>query len=407
MPDAVTEKKPKRRRRFGRIYSRKWPSGRRTWNAVWFDKGQRRRVTRAFDTEKEARDLLDELEKREIVGIYATPPTHAQAVRVEAAAQAPDEAPPVPTIVEYAEDLLTRRFEPVLAEGTLGVYRAALRAWKTHFGARAGRTAVNLDEITVSDWLDYRAWRAGTRNSEGGSVTGVGPRTLNADQQCMVRILNEAVLDGHIDRNPLLGLKKLREPRRPRRYLTKSELALLIAKAPKRFRPLLLAAVYTGARKGELTALRWRDIDFEDGKIALFRPKVGNADRIDLHPALGKELLRLKNRRKRPPGDAHVFLSWHGTPYSDIRKVWKLTLAAAEIEGREGLGFHSLRHSFATHYLENGGAVSDLQMQLGHSKLETTQIYASALSERRRATVMALEFGPAGTKPGKRTKQPA
>ncbi len=117
---------------------------------------------------------------------------------------------------------------------------------------------------------------------------------------------------------------------------------------------------------------------------------------VDLHPMLARELVRLRADRDDPPPDEHVFLSWHGTAYREIRKAWRLTLKAAGLGDREGLGFHSLRHSFATHFLEGGGAVTDLQMQLGHSKLETTQIYASALSERRRATVMAMDFSGTG-----------
>ena len=50
------------------------------------------------------------------------------------------------------------------------------------------------------------------------------------------------------------------------------------------------------------------------------------------------------------------------------------------------------RDSFATHYLQCGGAVTDQQQQLGHAEFATTQIYASALSARRRASVMALDF---------------
>jgi integrase len=45
----------------------------------------------------------------------------------------------------------------------------------------------------------------------------------------------------------------------------------------------------------------------------------------------------------------------------------------------------------ATHFRQNGGAVTDLQQQLGHSEIETTQIHAAAVSERRRATVLAME----------------
>ena len=59
---------------------------------------------------------------------------------------------------------------------------------------------------------------------------------------------------------------------------------------------------------------------------------------------------------------------------------------------RAGLTLHSLRHSFATHFLQNRGAVTDLQQQLGHAELSTTQIYAASLSGRRRAAVMAMDF---------------
>jgi len=273
-------------------------------------------------------------------------------------------------------------------------YRAALRAWKEYFGARDGQRAVRLDEITPARWLDYRAWRAKTRNSTHGTKTTVSARTLNADQQSVVRILNEAVIDGHLDANPLAGIKKLRETRRPRRYLTKEEIGRLIANCPEHFRPFVVTAVYTGARKGELTRLRWSDIDFAGARISLYRPKTGTADLLDLHPAVAAELVGLRESREAVLPDDHVFLSCRGTPFKEIRRSWALALKAAGLEGREGLTPHSTRHSFATHYLQNGGAVTDLQQQLGHAELATTQIYASALSGRRRATVMALDFAP-------------
>jgi integrase len=395
---SADKKRYHRRRRFGRVTSRKWPSGRRTWRALWFCKVERRRLSRSFDSEKEAKDFLAELERRIVARAYEVPPTIQEVEQKDADAKAAARPRTVPTLIEYTKHVMGTRLEPVLAVGSLGMYESALKAWTKWFGAREGRRAMRLDEITPSVWLDYRSWRANHRQSPHGKKTAVGPRCLNSDLQCLVRVLNFAVIDGHLEHNPLAGTKKLREPRRPRRYLTKGEIALLLQNCEERFRPLLLAMVYTGARKGELTALRWRDLDFEGGKIALFRPKVGNSDYIDLHPALAAELTRVSESRtgddgKGPPSDGHVFLSRHGTPWVDIRKSWALALKAAGLAGRPGLTPHAVRHSFATHFLEGGGSVTDLMTQLGHSKLETTQIYAAAVSERRRATVLAMEFG--------------
>jgi integrase len=402
----------KRKRRFGNIYSRKWGSGRRTWSAKYFCRKERRWLTRAFETETDARAFLDEVEKRILAEVYEVPPTltEAQERAVEASvAKAPKVAP---TLVEYAEDVIERRFDAVLSDGAMGVFRAALRAWKDFFGKRPGRAALRLDEITPALWLDYRAWRTTARNSVGGPAKPVSPTTINADHRAIVRILNEAVLDGHLEKNALAGLKKLRAPQRPRRYLTKEELGALIANCPSHFKPFLVTAAYTGARKGELTRLRWSDLDFEGKKIALFRPKVGNSDWIDMHAAVEAELKLLKETRdaalrekgERVLPEDHVFLSWHGTPYREIRRSWQLALKAAGLGGRPGLTPHTLRHSFATHYLQGGGAVTDLQQQLGHAELATTQIYAAAVSARRRATVMALDFGGAA---GRLSTQPA
>jgi integrase len=398
-----TPGRAKRRRRFGRITLRKWPSGRRTWRAAWVCQVERRKLSRSFDSEKDAKDFLAELERRVISRAYEVPPTIQESDQKDAEVAAAARPREVPTFVGYAEDVIERRFAAVLSDGAMGVQHAALRAWKDFFGPRGGRRAVLLDEITPAMLLDYRAWRASHRNSLGGPAKPISPRTINADHAAMCRILNESVLDGHLDKNPIAGMKKLREVRRQRRYLTKEELGALIAKCPGHFRPFVVTAAYTGARKGELTRLRWSDLDFENGKIALYRPKVGNADWIDMHPAVAAELKRVKESRaealrkedRKLLPEHHVFLSWHGTPFIEIRRSWQLALKAAGLDGREGLTPHSLRHSFATHFLQNGGAVTDLQQQLGHAELATTQIYAAAISGRRRATVMALEFAPA------------
>jgi len=398
VPNATIEKpeKSRRRRRFGNLYSRKWASGRRTWSASWFDKLSRKRLVRAFDTEKEARDFLAELEKKFITEQFFTPPTIAEAEEEERAAAVAQEPRAVPTLVAYAEQLLEKRLSATLAENTLNLYSANLLALSAFYGERAGRRARRLDEIDVASFLDYRAFRMKTRNSPDGRGGTVSPATVNRDQQFLSRVLNEAVVDGHLAKNPLAGMKKLKEPRKPRRWLGKDEIALLIEKSSRRFRPLVVAAVTTGARKCELTRLKWSDIDFAAGKISIFRQKVGTSDSLDLHPMLARELLALKARRgkKRKVEDGdHVFLSRRGVAFISVARSWKLAVEAAGLAGREGLTFHSLRHSFAVHALESGAAVPDVQAQLGHASLATTQIYAASVSRRRRDMVMALDFG--------------
>jgi integrase len=84
----------------------------------------------------------------------------------------------------------------------------------------------------------------------------------------------------------------------------------------------------------------------------------------------------------------------HRQPWVDFRNAWDLTLLAAKIEKRPGLSIYCLRHTFATHLLEGGGAVTDLRAQLGHSDLTTTARYADLVSERRKATVLAMDFTP-------------
>ena len=405
MSDKRGRTRARRKRRFGYVFERKWPSGRTNYCAQWFDQTQGgKRVTRHFDAEREANDFLDELERQVLAKVYVTPPTVAETLKLE-----PIEQPPtLPTFVEYAQTLLTKRLAATLAPNTVDVYEANLRALSAFYGPRDGRGGARLDEVTAASFLDYRAFRRTTNHHPTGTQKGVSAATVNRDQQFACRVLNEAVVDRHIAANPLAGLKKLKEPRKPRRYLTRDEIAAVIEHAPRWFRPLVVAGVYTGARKCELTRLRWSDIDFDGGKIALYRPKVGNADAIDLHPDVAEELKALRARRekrKEVKDTDHVFLSRRGGPFTNVSRSWEITLERAGLAGREGLTFHSLRHSHATWFLSNGGSITDLQAQLGHAAVSTTQIYAAAVNERRRATVLAMDFRPAGkaTKKSKRS----
>jgi integrase len=160
----------------------------------------------------------------------------------------------------------------------------------------------------------------------------------------------------------------------------------------------VLGALLTGARLGELLRLKWGDIDFSRKPISLFRPKTGTADSIALHPTLGAALKQAKDERakdgKRIVSDREpLFLSRDGKPYKYPTSAWRFALKRAGLAEREGLVFHSLRHTTATAYLEGGAAITDLQHLLGHQSVSTTQIYAGMVDKRARTSLEALGFG--------------
>ncbi len=91
------------------------------------------------------------------------------------------------------------------------------------------------------------------------------------------------------------------------------------------------------------------------------------------------------------PDDEAVFMNRLGRPYRHFRTGWRTAVARAGLAGKS-VTPHCLRHTFAAHFLENGAAVTDLQEILGQSSLATTQMYASMVSKRMRASVEAMGF---------------
>ena len=158
-----------------------------------------------------------------------------------------------------------------------------------------------------------------------------------------------------------------------------------------------MTLAYTGARKSEVLALKWGDIDFERGSINLYRSKTRNADHLPLNPHLAEELMGVRQGRAeargRPvPDSEHVFFSRHGRPYKSFKTGWHAAVERAGLAGRNPTP-HCLRHTFACHFLEGGAAVTDLQGILGHSSIVTTQIYARMVDARTRKSVEAMSYG--------------
>lgn len=158
--------------------------------------------------------------------------------------------------------------------------------------------------------------------------------------------------------------------------LGKSEILRIINSIQNRKYVLMVSLAYgSGMRIGEILSLRVKDFDFCSMFIRIREGK-GNKDRITILPLKLKgeleEFFSYKN------GEEYAFPSRRGGKLSSrtLQKVFERALLKCGLP-EKGATFHSLRHSFATHLLENGVDLRYLRDLLGHKDIKTTQIYAS------------------------------
>ncbi len=231
-----------------------------------------------------------------------------------------------------------------------------------------------LDEIRPSD---VRAWQAGL-------LKKMSARSVKNVRNLLSKIIEEAVMDEIIPKNPV---KLVKPPRHEREDdiipFTLEEVQLLIANASKWMRPFITTAFFTGMRYGELVALKWEDIDFNSKKIIVRRSishgvenstKTGKIRIVDMltpvHDALKEKF------KENGLTSEYIFTTRKGTPYSESAAIttthWKPLLKRCGIAYRVP---YNTRHTFATLMLLNGEDILWVSKMLGHSDVSTTMRY--------------------------------
>ncbi len=177
--------------------------------------------------------------------------------------------------------------------------------------------------------------------------------------------------------------------------LSQEEVARLIDGAGTPFHRTVLMTLYaTGVRRAELTHLKITDVDSQRMVVHIQGGK-GRKDRdVMLSPKLLKELREHWRRLRRKPS-AWLFPGnrWHtGDTPIDTKVVWYACKEAAQRAGlQKDVHPHTLRHCFATHLLEQGADLRNIQMLLGHNDLEQTTIYLHVSERRLNATGSPLD----------------
>ncbi len=155
--------------------------------------------------------------------------------------------------------------------------------------------------------------------------------------------------------------------------LSREEIQKILAAVPNHKHRTLVALAYgAGLRVSETMALRVRDVDFSAGLLSVRHGK-GNKDRLTVLPR--KVIPDLQILMAGKTSQDFLFHSERGGKLSSRTAQLVFTRAVRKVGLAKEASFHSLRHSFATHCLENGVDLRYVQTLLGHRRIETTQRY--------------------------------
>lgn len=251
---------------------------------------------------------------------------------------------------------------------------------RNHLIPAFGRLA--LDAITT---LEVEQFKATKLNA------GLSPKSINNFLAVLGKCLRTAEEWGDIDRAP--KLKLLRVPPQCFGFLSPDEANRLIrATCDQPWRAMITVALRTGLRVGELVALDWSDVSLETETLtvrrsAFKRQIVSTKSNRIRHIPLTREAQHVLRAIEQPSGP--VFHQG-GKPLDDQIARRFLTKLRKQM-GFRPLGWHVLRHTFASHLVTAGVSIKAVQELLGHSDVRTTMRYAHLAPSALRDAVRVLE----------------
>lgn len=228
-----------------------------------------------------------------------------------------------------------------------------------------------LSEITPKMVEDYKLARRRL----------VKPATVNRELAFLKHLFNEAIRWEKVDVNPVEKVKLFRELQNNTRVLSDEEEEKLLAAAPRHLRPMIITALETGMRRGEVLSLKWKDVDFEQGYLMVRDTKNGESRKIILIDRLTDTLKQIKKR------GAYVFSKKDGTPYCDPKNAFRNAVKRA---GIEYCRFHDCRHTFASRLVMEGKDLVAVGKILGHKSIAMTVRYSHPTPEHLRQVMEAL-----------------
>lgn len=237
----------------------------------------------------------------------------------------------------------------------------------------------------------------------------VSAATINRELGILSKIFSLGIDNGYIKENPVSKVKKLPVKNKLERHLSQDEEIRMMKVCDNDFsflnlnrdeelklrrkyagmfvhlKPIIVFALNTGARKGEIFNLTWSCVDFERNEISILDTKNGKKNIIPMNGKL-RDLFVEKYRTEKH--NQYVFTNPEtGFKYTDIKHSFMTLCKLAHIEG---LRFHDLRHTAATRMVDAGVPLPAVKEILNHSNIQTTMRYAHTLREQQVQAVNAL-----------------
>jgi integrase len=225
-----------------------------------------------------------------------------------------------------------------------------------------------VDEINNYDIEQYKSFLLRKKK--------LSPKSINNYLSILNRCLKSAVEWGIIKDLPKIKLLKV--PLQKYDYLTETETEIILQQATGMWHDIILLAVRTGLRFGELIALQWEDINLREGILTVNRnivrgivgsPKNNKSRTVPLTPSVINMLRKMTKEGK------YLFHDSDGIPLKYNFCLRKLHVIS-QLAGLRKISWHKLRHSFASHLASRGNSIVAIKELMGHSEVKTTMRYA-------------------------------
>jgi integrase/recombinase XerD len=252
----------------------------------------------------------------------------------------------------YLETLEQRRY----SLHTINTYIYYFREYVAHF---AGRELDKIEQKEINIYI----------------LTLVREQNISSSQQNQrinaIKFYYEKVLG--LDKMYFTGLQRPKKEKKLPSVLSKNEVLRMIKETQNLKHKTLIALMYSGGlRRSELLNLKWIDIDRER-KLIKIKGAKGKKDR---YIQLADQMINmLRDYYRKYQSDEYVFEGQYGGRYSETSVLNDVRNAAKRAGIKKRVYPHMLRHSFATHHLEQGTDLRYIQEWLGHSSSKTTEIY--------------------------------